>query len=172
MLLKQELSAPRRWGRKMLILCKSPAAASCAFGYCCRNCTAAGDRVSAKRADEAAAACPEHGPQRTLLAQRADIYSHQYNPSPLPVFPLVMLGTLRIAWAMWEQPGLKPFLPSEDVLDGQFCSLQWHEWDWKVSAGNLIQKALKCDTEISAGFPPCETQEKMLLFYKLSPTPS
>lgn len=62
--------------------------------------TSAGDGVSAKRADGAAAACPERGPRRTSLAQGADICLHQHNPSPLSIFPSVMLGLLRTAQAV------------------------------------------------------------------------
>jgi len=99
MLLKQELSVPRRRCRKMLIPRKSPAAASCAFGCRCRAWAAAADRVSTERADGAAAACPERGPRTTSLPRAAGTCLHQHNPSPLPTFPAVMLGPLRTAWA-------------------------------------------------------------------------
>lgn len=128
MVLKQEPSVPRRWCWKMLILHKPHVLFVTAAE------TAAGDG--------AAAACPEHGPQRTSLAQGAALLPHTN------ITPVHCQCSLWSCWDLWEQPGL-----FEDSLGSSHCSrvrmclmdnFQWHEWDWKISAGNLIQRELKC----------------------------
>lgn len=83
------------------------------------------------------------------LAQGADICSHQHPPSALSMFPWTSEDSLGI----WGQPGLKPWLLSEDVLGGQFWSLQWRGCI-SESAG-MSYRVL--NIEVSAGSPCCQT---------------
>lgn len=110
--------------------------------------------------------------QRALVAQVAGRCSQQQNSSA----DVSLQGQLGLGEAVFcmHRTWVPDLSPEQRNVWWTVLFLGRNVWDWQVSADNLTQRALKRDTqhwiEISPGLLPCQTQEKMLLFYRLNPT--